>query len=450
MAPFTEVVKRMFLLAATFFLGIAALCGPCFANENNQDLVRVDATVSDYNELKEILVKSISEAQEKGSEKVNIYLKEEPDIVQPSDLVKVDYTVLDPDGRIVYSTRQEMVKHIHKNYLNYFDKDFVSEGGETILAGFPGHFPGIGHAVLGLHRDQRRTISVLPKDGFGIRDEGKVKIYPIEQIFPKNAVLPVTAYLQTFEGAPETGKVINLSPFFESRVIGVNDGKVMLENLAENGSNLKDEYGTTTIAVQPDRIIVTLDPIIGGLFATKDKKGIVIKKDNSHFTVDYNHPLAGKTMVFDITVDDLKKFSAFEKIEIPWNEDHDAAMSKAAEVNKPLVLVLYAEWCQWSQRLLNITFADPRVRQYCDRFVWLKIDSDKENVYKEVFEQESYPMVVLMDANGQIKEKMEGFQDGQSLSTVLSKMIADDNNQLLPVVHTSDKNIQAEFEKAVN
>jgi hypothetical protein len=139
---------------------------------------------------------------------------------------------------------------------------------------------------------------------------------------------------------------------------------------------------------------------------------VITKKDQTSFHVDYNHPLAGQELKFDVHVLGLQKFSVFETVDIPWIEDHDTAMDRAVREEKPLVLVLYADWCQWSQRLLNATFADPRIKRFHDRFVWLKIDSDKERVFKEVFEQENFPMIVLMDSSGEIVERMGGSRMG--------------------------------------
>ena len=387
------------------------------------DVAPIEVTVSDYADFEKVISQSIKEAQAKGQKEIFIHLKEDPDIVQPADLVEADYTVIDPQGRVVYSTRPEMFARMDVRYIDPFGQAGTATGPETVLAGFAGLFPGSGQAVLGMRAGERKTVSIPPEKGFGPRDDGKIESYGRRRILPKTAGIPVSAYLKNVGHAPETGKVIHLSPYFPSRVTGVKDGIVMLENVVTDGDVTKDAFGTATMAVKADRIVITLDPAIGAPFEARDKRGVIAGKDDTHFYVDYNHPLAGKSLVFDVEVLGLKKFSTFEKMEIPWIEDHNTAMDQAEEAGKPLVLMLYADWCPWCEKMFATTFEDPRIKSLSDRFVWLKINSDKERVYKEVFGQEGYPMIVLMDRHGETIEKLGGFQDGSTLILYLEKVL---------------------------
>ena len=426
-------INRTFL-AFALALTIAGSGMAAPANDQAPAGDAIKASVSDFGQLDKIIKQATKEAKAKGQESISINLVENPNMVQPADLVTVDYTVSDPDGRVIYSTQPDMFAQIDENYADPYANAGAATGPETVLAGFAGLFPGSGQAVLGLQKGERRTVTVPPEKGVGAKDESKIETYPRQRTVPRMAVLPVEAYLKNFVGAPEKGKQVSLSPYFPSRVVKVENGMVTLENLVADGDRIQDDFGTTSMDVQDDRIVMTLDPVIGKPFTTNDKKGMISGKNDTEFFVDYNDPLAGKRLVFDVTVHDLKKFSAFEKIDIPWNEDHDTAMDLAGREGKPMVLLLYAEWCQWSQKMLQHSFIDPRIKRYHDRFVWLKIDSDKERMYKEIFEQENFPMVVLMDSHGNIVEKMGGFQDGGTLSLELDKLLAGKIDASAPVI----------------
>jgi FKBP-type peptidyl-prolyl cis-trans isomerase 2 len=308
-------------------------------------------------------------------------------------------------------------------YIDHFGQAGSATGPESLLAGFAGLFPGSGHATLGLGVGERKTVSVPAEKGFGPRDEAKVERYARQRTLPKTAKLPVSAYLKTFDASPQTGQEVRLSPYFPSRITRVQDGIVEMENIVDDGALSDAAFGTAAMAVKADRIVITLDPVIGAPFETKGKKGVIAGKNDRHFYVDFNHPLSGKPLTFDIEVLKLEKYSQFENIKIPWIEDFDAATEFAQKQRKHLVAVLYADWCKWSQRLLNITFADPRIKQYRDRLVWLKIDTDKEPAFREYFEQDDYPLIVLMDPAGVIVQKMGGFQDGGSLAVVLRDIL---------------------------
>ncbi|GAB6907111.1 putative Peptidyl-prolyl cis-trans isomerase [Desulfosarcina cetonica] len=432
-----QIIKLLMIAACivmtTAVLTIASQTGDAVTHGNV-----IEAEVNDFEQLKQIIEKASKEAREKGRMSINIHLAEDPDMVQPADLVAVDYTVFDSRGRIVYATQPEMFAHIDVRYRDPFAQAGAATGSETVLAGFAGLFPGSGQAVLGLRKGERKTVMVPADKSFGPRDEKKIKTYSRQRTFPRTAVIPVDAYIKTFDDTPETGQQVRLSPYFSSRVTGIKDGMVSLENIATDGDIVEDDFGVATINVENDRIVITLDPVIGHPFKVDDNRGIISSKTDTHFYVDYNQPLAGEDLRFDVTVRDLKKFSTFEKIEIPWIEDHETAMDLAFQEQKPLVLLLYADWCQWSQKMLNHTFKDPRIKRFHDRFVWLKIDSDKERMYKTVFEQKDFPMIVLMDNQGEILEKIGGFQDGGTLSLKLDRVLAGKPLEEQTAIHTAN------------
>lgn len=46
---------------------------------------------------------------------------------------------------------------------------------------------------------------------------------------------------------------------------------------------------------------------------------------------------------------------------IHWETDYDAAVQKAAKVNKPILFVLSSHACKWCRHLEQTTFSDPKV-----------------------------------------------------------------------------------------
>lgn len=384
----------------------------------------IEATISDYSQMRTLIKKSIKEAEAKGQKEVHIHLKEDPEVIQPADLVTVNYTVKDPDGRLVYSTRPEMFARLERPYAELFGKGRAATGPEKILGGMSSLFPGTGHAVLGLRAGDHVTVEVPPEKGFGLQDESKIKVFPRQRKVPKVVQMPIDSYFNKFGHAPESGREVVLVPYFKSEVTSVRDGVTMLKSMINKGQTIDDDFGTTTLTIEEDHILISLDPVVGADFHLEDKKGVISNKDDDRFYVDFNHVLAGKPLTFDVTVLEMQKFSKFEKMDIPWEEDFNAAMDIASEQHKPVVLVLYAEWCGWSKKLLHTTFNDPRIKQYSDRLVWLKLDSDKEQGYKEMFDQTGFPMVVIMDQDGEVLQSMNGFQDGGTLALALGNVVA--------------------------
>ena len=67
------------------------------------------------------------------------------------------------------------------------------------------------------------------------------------------------------------------------------------------------------------------------------------------------------------------------KIEIAWLHDEKAAVARARESGKPLLVDFFAEWCAACKELDLHTFSDPRVKQeVSEKFVALKVDATDE------------------------------------------------------------------------
>jgi thiol:disulfide interchange protein len=153
-----------------------------------------------------------------------------------------------------------------------------------------------------------------------------------------------------------------------------------------------------------------------------DAKGRIVATDGMSFTVDFNHPLAGKDIDFDVEVVALTKASAF-KAPLPWMADHDKGLKSAESEKKDMLLVLYAGWCSWSKKLLEESLEDPRIKQMKDRFVWVKVDSDKEQAFKEAYQQNGFPMVVVLNSKGDVVKKIDGYRDAAALKRELEEVL---------------------------
>jgi thioredoxin-like negative regulator of GroEL len=85
--------------------------------------------------------------------------------------------------------------------------------------------------------------------------------------------------------------------------------------------------------------------------------------------------------------------------------------------------VLYAGWCSWSKKLLTESLEDPRIKQMKDRFVWVKVDSDKEQAFKEAYQQNGFPMVVVLNSKGDVVKKIDGYRDAAALKKELEGVL---------------------------
>jgi thiol:disulfide interchange protein len=152
-------------------------------------------------------------------------------------------------------------------------------------------------------------------------------------------------------------------------------------------------------------------------------EGVITGTDGKTFTVDFNSPLAGKAVVLDMEVISVIPASALQSMEIRWREDHEEGLGEAKRDGKPAVLVLYADWCSWCKRFFNESVQDPRIRVLQDRLVWIKLNSDKKEEYRERYQQKGFPLILLLQPDGTVARKIDGFADAAALREALDALI---------------------------
>ncbi|MFH2090810.1 MAG: thioredoxin family protein [Pseudomonadota bacterium] len=362
--------------------------------------------------IKKKIAEAIQEAKRTGKTSVDVFLDEDPGTVQTKDLVKVRYTARLEDGRTLSGTGS------------------IAEAGAkvrsllTLVAGDRTIIPGLGNAVLDMKAHEKKTVTLVPENAFGIRTREKTQTFPLVRTIPKVISITADEYEKRFNTRPREGDPVIITPYFKSEIIKVVQDHVLVRNLARDGYSEQAPFGKTTISLAGDDIIVTLLPYIGAVFETGSRKGIIVSRGTDDFVVDYNHPFAGQTLQLDLEIVSLTKASVFRDIKIPWIDDHDRGMDIARETQKNKVLVLYADWCQWCEKLFKETFMDPRIKLLKDDFVWVKANSDEDQSLKSFYQQDGFPMIVLTDCTGNIIKKLDGFKDADHLLNELEQVMA--------------------------
>lgn len=347
--------------------------------------------------------------------------EENRNMVQAGDLVQTAYTASLETGEVFRTTDVSVVDSPDTRKVDWYQAP-EAYGPETIVVGEKASVPGLGNAVLGLGTGETRTVVLPPNMAYGARDVKWVGEFERIRSFPTTTVLSAEDYVKRYGGLPAEGRVLAYNSYLTGRVINVGDKSMILE-LSPRVEKDVSSFGTTEVRVVEDKIEVFLIPEIGGLFPYQGRIGRIISAGHKTFTVDFNHPMAGKNFVLDVEVVSLTKASELKGLEIDWMENHDKALVLAKKNGKPVVLVLYAEWCTWCKRYLSETLQDTRIRMLKDAFVWVKINSDVELEYKDFYEVKGFPMTVLLNPEGGVIKKLEGYKDAATLMRELDNII---------------------------
>ncbi len=80
------------------------------------------------------------------------------------------------------------------------------------------------------------------------------------------------------------------------------------------------------------------------------------------------------------------------KAEIQWLHDaYSTALTQATQSGRPLVVDMWANWCHTCLSMKHYVLNDPSLAPYADRFIWLALDTDREQNAEPV---EQFPINV--------------------------------------------------------
>ncbi|HEX9023181.1 MAG TPA: thioredoxin family protein [Geobacteraceae bacterium] len=296
-------------------------------------------------------------------------------------------------------------------------------GAQEIMAGNEELFPGLGDAVIGMAAGEKKQVTLPPERAFGPKNPAKTASFPLQNTVPARIRMAAEEYVKRFGGFPAAGKEVPLFPFLMAKVTEIGDKDVTLEVEAKDGESFSEPFGTITLSVGKENVTISLAPKVGGPFNTGDQQGVVTGSDKENFTVDFNPPLAGKTIVVDLEVLSVARSADLKTLPIDWIESRDAGLAEAKKEGKPLFLLLYADWCHWCQKTQNETLTDPRIGRLRDRFVWMRLNSDKENKYKQMYGQNGFPLMVILRPDGTVLKKIDGYRDASRLAAELKAVL---------------------------
>ncbi len=345
---------------------------------------------------------------------------QDPGKVQEGDLVKLNFTAFDEKGEILRTTDAKVVKdpNLRKSFGFVAAADYVPE---DVWVGHSASIPGLGEALVGMTAGEKKRVVLEPAKAYGPIDPAKRKQIPCVRSMPKSIRMTPQEYVRDFSSFPIVGKEVAITPYFKAAVVEISEEFAVLECRVTNGERFEESYGSVEIRADEQSVSMILTPHLGSNFTTEGHQWKIVATDGDTFTVDSNNPLAGIPITVDLQVASVTRAAQLDSFQIQWVEDYDKGIALAREEQKPVVLVLYADWCAFCKKLFGETFQDPRVKAFKDRFVWIKVNSDSEAKIKEQFAQKGFPLIVILNTEGQPLDRMDGFKDALAFRDELVK-----------------------------
>ena len=176
--------------------------------------------------------------------------------------------------------------------------------------------PGFEKAIVGLQNGEKTKVEILPEEAYGAyREDLVLRDNKRELELKKDMNVTKETYKNLFEKDPVLNDVIEMESVpWKLKVKRILNNEVFIENLLSKNEKITIP-GTTWESYVKDIkngvILIRQNPQIENSVAFPTSSGFVrgevnnVKEDT--YDIDTNHPLAGKKLIFEITLLNIKR-----------------------------------------------------------------------------------------------------------------------------------------------
>lgn len=238
---------------------------------------------------------------------------------------------------------------------------------------------------------------------------------------PRRMVVSIAEYQAEYPKPPVPGEILGADENFSTMVEKVEGEAVHLLFSSAPGATRKTVYGIEHFSQEEEEFLVRLEVTPGAVLRTGPLVGRISSVEQESFTIDYGHPFGGETLSCQVQALPVKDPGSAGPL--VWLGSYEQGLALAKKEEKPVVLVLYADWCHWCHKMFDEVFPDQSFASLKNDFVWVRVNSDRNPGYMERFGQEGFPLLVVLDKEGNEIERLSGFQETGPLRGALDSIL---------------------------
>ena len=252
--------------------------------------------------------------------------------VQRGDTVYLKFTQKLKDGTILDTNYETLAKEANITKDKY--PPLIITIGEGLVP------RGLENALIGMKTGSKKTIAIEPKEAYGehipeligiaeriqhkeiditVITKESLTSKEFQEIFQKRvAILGDTV---STLASPWDYTITDIKPdnitikaqikkgdtyilpeiqLWNSTAIEIKENEAIFRQNPKEGTIVPTRLGNATITTSKDLFTLTINPKIGDIYFLDNIPAKVTKLNSTHITLDANHPLAGKTIIFDI------------------------------------------------------------------------------------------------------------------------------------------------------
>ena len=109
---------------------------------------------------------------------------------------------------------------------------------------------------------------------------------------------------------------------------------------------------------------------------------------------------------------------------IDWGYSLEEAIEKAKNLDKPIMVDFFGTWCGYCKKLDRETFANDKVDALSDKFICVKLDTDKHQELSQKHNVRGLPTVVFFDKEGKEIQRVIGFRNASDFLEAMNEVLA--------------------------
>lgn len=109
----------------------------------------------------------------------------------------------------------------------------------------------------------------------------------------------------------------------------------------------------------------------------------------------------------------------------PRNEPSFASLqAEARRTGRPILILLYADWCGYCQKLMSDTLPHPRVVRATQRYISARYNADRGEGKRlsDRFGVRGFPNIIMVNAEGRVLDQWGGYNEPDIYAAIIEQM----------------------------